>query len=133
MISIQELKKKVEIKIKTLDLAVRKNARILQRNKQNELQKHMVIYEKRQEEIYDLKYQIQELLISEKSMPGKIDGWSDQLGESKRRFEEPMTMIQDAINQWNEKKTIKNWKEEESKLARRIVEEKKIEEMLQEL
>ena len=133
MISIQELKKKVEIKIKTLDIAVRKNARILQRNKQNELQKHMVIYEKRQEEIYDLKYQIQELLISEKSMPGKIDGWSDQLGESKRRFEEPMTMIQDAINQWNEKKTIKNWKEEESKLARRIVEEKKIEEMLQEL
>ena len=51
MTSIQELKKKVEIKIKTLDLAVRENERILQRNKEKELQKHLLISENRQEEI----------------------------------------------------------------------------------
>ena len=44
-----------------------------------------------------------------------------------------MTIIQDAINQWKEKKTIENWKEEESQFARRIAEEKKIEVMGQEL
>ena len=34
MSSIQELKKNVEIKIKSLDLVVRENERILQRNKE---------------------------------------------------------------------------------------------------
>ena len=34
MASIQELKKKVEIKIKTLDLAVTENKHFLQRNKE---------------------------------------------------------------------------------------------------
>ena len=38
MASIQELKKKVAIKIKTLELAVRENERILQRNKEKELE-----------------------------------------------------------------------------------------------
>ena len=38
MASIQELKKKVAIKIKALDLAVRENERILQRHKEKELQ-----------------------------------------------------------------------------------------------
>ena len=57
MASIQKLKKKIEIKIKTLDETVVENERILQRNKEKELLKHLLIYEKRQEEIYDLKYQ----------------------------------------------------------------------------
>ena len=100
MASIQELKKKVEIKIKTLDLVVRKNERILQQNKKEELQKHLLIYEKRQAEIYDLKYQIQELMVSEKSTAGETEKRSDQLEERVRRFEQPLTIIQDAINQW---------------------------------
>ena len=146
MASIQELKKKVEIKIKSLDFAVRENERILERHKEKELQKHLLIYEKRQEEIYDLKYQgyqdqdqdlkfkilrfkIQELMINEESTADEIEEWSDQLEESARRFEEPVTIMQDAINQWKEKKTIENREEEESKFARRMEEEKKIEEM----
>ena len=100
MASIQELKKKVEIKIKSLDLAVRESKRILQRYKEKELPKHLLIYEKRQEEIYDLKYQIQELMVSEKSTAGEIEKRSDQLEERVRRFEQPLTIIQDAINQW---------------------------------
>ena len=120
MASIQELKKKVEIKIKSLDLAVRESKRILQRYKEKELPKHLLIYEKRQEEIYDLKYQIQELMISEESTACEIEDWSDQLEENVRRFEEPMTIMQDAINQWKEKKTIKNWKEEKIKLPKSV-------------
>ena len=120
MASIQELKKKVEIKIKSLDLAVRESKRILQRYKEKELPKHLLIYEKRQEEIYDLKYQIQELMISEESTAGEIEDWSGQLEENVRRFEEPMTIMQDGINQWKEKKTIKNWKEEKIKLSKSV-------------
>ena len=72
-------------------------------------------------------------MISEESTAEEIEERSDQLEESVRRFEEPMTIIQDAINQWKEKKTIKNRKEEESKFARRMEEEKKIEEIRQKL
>ena len=55
--SDSRIKEKGEVRIKSHDLAVRENERILQRNK--ELQKHLLINEKRQEEIYDLKYEIQ--------------------------------------------------------------------------
>ena len=133
MASIQELKKNVEIKIKTLDLVVRENERILQRNKEKELQKHLLIYENRQEEIYDLKYQIQKPMISEESTMDEFEELPDQLEESVRRSEEPMTIIQDSINQWKEKNAIESRKEEESKFARKIEKEKKIEEMRQEL
>ena len=45
-----------------------------------------------------------------------------------------MVIMQDAINQWKENKTIENREEEEeSKFARRMEEEKKIEKMHQEL
>ena len=75
-------------------------------------------------------------MISEESTADEIEEWLDQLKESVRRFEEPMSVIQDAINQWKEKGKIENREEEEeeeSKFARRMEEEKKIEEMRQEL
>ena len=54
--------------------------------------------------MYDLKYQIQELMISEERTVDEIEEWSDKLEESVRRFEQVMMIIQDAINQWKEKK-----------------------------
>ena len=57
--STQELKTKFEIKTKTLGLAVGENRRILQWNKEKELKKHLLICQKRQEEVNELKYHIQ--------------------------------------------------------------------------
>ena len=65
-------------------------------------------------------------MISEESKANEIEEWSDQLGRRERRFEEPMTIMKDAINQWKEKKTIKNRKKEEGKFARRIEEGRKL-------
>ena len=73
-----------------------------------------------------IKYQIQGLMISEESTANEIEEWSDQLGRRVRRFEEPMTIMKDAINQWKEKNTIKNRKKEEGKFARRIEEGRKL-------
>ena len=70
-------------------------------------------------------------MISEESTANEIEEWSDQLAETVKRFEEPMTIMHDTINQWKEKKTIKNWKEEESKFVRRIEKVKRIEEVHQ--
>ena len=72
-------------------------------------------------------------MLGEESATDKIEEWSEELEESVRRFEEPMTIKQDAINKWKEKKTMDGRKEEENKFARRIEEERKIEEMRQKL
>ena len=47
-------------------------------------------------------------MISEESTADEIEEWSDQLETRVRRFEEPMTIMKDAVNQWKEKKTIRN-------------------------
>ena len=43
-------------------------------------------------------------MISEERTVDEIEEWSDKLEESVRRFEQVMMIIQDAINQWKEKK-----------------------------
>ena len=55
-------------------------------------------------------------MIREESTAGEIEEWSNQLGESMRRSVEPTTIIQDAMNQWKEKRTIENREEEEKNL-----------------
>ena len=55
-------------------------------------------------------------MIREESTAGEIEEWSDQLGESMRRSVEPTTIIQNAMNQWKEKRTIENREEEEKNL-----------------
>ena len=55
-------------------------------------------------------------MIREESTAGEIEEWPDQLGESMRRSVEPTTIIQDAMNQWKEKRTIENREEEEKNL-----------------
>ena len=55
-------------------------------------------------------------MIREESTAGEIEEWSDQLGESMRRSVEPTTIIQDAMNQWKEKRAIENREEEEKNL-----------------
>ena len=48
-----------------LELAERESERLLKRNKLNKLQKHLANIEKRLDLLQDLKYKVQELMISE--------------------------------------------------------------------
>lgn len=59
-----ETKNLFNTNIKTLELAHRESGRLLTRNKLQELQKHMENIETRLEKIQDLKYQVQEIKIS---------------------------------------------------------------------
>ena len=38
-------------------------------------------------------------MIQGKNLAGDIERWSNQLEENMQKFEEPMTIIQDAINE----------------------------------
>lgn len=59
-----ETKNLFNTNIKTLELAHRESGRLLTRNKLQELQNHMENIEIRLEKIQDLKYQVQEIMIS---------------------------------------------------------------------
>ena len=57
----EEVAKKIQIKFKILDLAVKENERIISRNKVNELVKQQEVVEKRLDEINDSKLQLTNL------------------------------------------------------------------------
>ena len=54
MATFEEVVKKIQIKFKILDLAVKENERIISRNKANELVKQHKVFEKRLDKINDL-------------------------------------------------------------------------------
>ena len=58
MATFEEVVKKIQIKFKILDLAVKENERIISRNKVNELVKQQKTFEKLLDEINDLKLQL---------------------------------------------------------------------------
>ena len=61
MATFEEVVKKIQIKFKILDLAVKENERIISRNKVNELVKQQKTLEKLLDEINDLKLQLRNL------------------------------------------------------------------------
>ena len=61
MATFEEVVKKIQIKFKILDLAVKENERIISRNKVNELVKQQKTFEKLLDEISDLKLQLRNL------------------------------------------------------------------------
>ena len=61
MATFEEVGKKIQIKFKILDLAVKENERIISRNKVNELVKQQKTFEKLLDEINDLKLQLRNL------------------------------------------------------------------------
>ena len=63
MANLQELQTKVETKIKTLHLVARENQRIIKRDKEKEIQQHLELFEKKIEEILEMKYKVQEMII----------------------------------------------------------------------
>ena len=73
MANLQELKTKVESKIKILHLAARENQRIIQRDKEKELQQHLQQFEKKFEEIQEMKYRVQEMMIESNAKEEQMD------------------------------------------------------------
>ena len=61
--NLQELQIKVETKIKILHLAARENQRIIKRDKEKEVQQNLQLFEKRFEEIHEMKDKVQEMMI----------------------------------------------------------------------
>ena len=133
MENLQELQTKVETKIKTLHLVARENQRIIKRDKEKEIQQHLELFEKKIEEILEMKYKVQEMIIDRNAKEEAIDKWTAKHDEKLVKKEQPKADIEEAVKNWKRIKSIEEKKEEKQIFERRTREEKQIEEMRQEL
>ena len=67
MATIQDVQKKIDTKFKTLKLLEKDTLRIYERNKKSELIKQKQLYEKRLDEINNLKIEILEAMAEKKN------------------------------------------------------------------
>ena len=97
--------------------------RIIKRHKEKELHQHLQLFEKRFEEIHEMKYKVQEMMIESNAKEGAIDKWTAELDEKLEKMEQPMADMEEAIKNWERRKSIKEKNQEEQRFERGIREE----------
>ena len=80
--TFKEVVKKIQIKFKILDLAVKENERINLRNKVNELVEQQTAFEKRLDEINNLKVAAEEFMLKDDESLGEVENWVKNITKS---------------------------------------------------
>ena len=80
--TFKEVVKKIQIKFKILDLAVKENERINLRNKVNELVEQQTAFEKRLDEINNLKVAAEEFMLKDDESLGEVENWVKYITKS---------------------------------------------------
>ena len=123
--------------MKMLELAERETERLLKRNNLNELQKHLANIEKRLDVLQDLKYKVQELMISESGESKAIDEFTTKIEEDMTRFHGVVSELEKSVKRLNDgeqaKARSKVDQEQEENFRRRYGEEMRSEEMRMEM
>ena len=99
MANLRELQTNVEAKINTLHLAERESQRIIKKDEE-ELQQHLQLFQKRFEEIHEMKYEVQKMMIESNTNEEAIDKWTAELNDKLEKMEQPMADIEEAIKIW---------------------------------
>ena len=94
---LNEIRNLINTQMKMLELAQRETERLLKRNKLNELQKHLANIEKRLDVLQDLKYKVQELMISESEESKAIDEFTVKIEEDMARFDGVASEIEKSL------------------------------------
>ena len=120
-----------------LELAERETERPLKRYKLNELQKHLVNIEKRSDRLQDLKYKVQELMISESEESNVIDEFTAEIEGDMARFDGVISELEKSVKRLNdgEQAKIRSKMDQEQKdnFRRRYEKEMRLEEMRMEM
>ena len=119
MANLQEVQTKVETKIETLHLAARENQRITKRDKELEVQQHLQLFEKRFEEIQETKCKAQEMMIKSNAKEEAIDKWTAEIDEKLDEMEQPMADTEEAIKNWESRKSIEEKNQEEQRFKKK--------------
>ena len=94
---LNETRNLINTQMKMLELAERETERLLKRNNLNELQKHLANIEKRLDVLQDLKYKVQELMISESEESKAIDEFTVKIEEDMARFDGVASEIEKSL------------------------------------
>ena len=78
---LKETLKKLNTKLKFLKLAENDNSRILGRNDEQEMKKHLQKLQEKIEESQELKYKVQEQMIESEKSEEEVTQWSADLDE----------------------------------------------------
>ena len=120
-----------------LELAERESERLLKRNKLNKLQKHLANIEKRLDLLQDLKYKVQELMISESEESKAIHEFTTKIEEDMARFDGVVSELEKSVKRLNDGEQAKTWskvdQEQEEHFRRRYDKEMRLEKMKMEM
>ena len=125
-----ETKPKINTQFKILEQSERDSIKILERNKVNEVEKHVSYIEKRLDIILNMKYEVQELMISEGVADEVVDEWMNITDEKMMRYHEVIDRMQSCLADLQKKKEAETGKKEDEKqedrFGRRMEEELEI-------
>ena len=120
---LEGINRKISTQFKLLELAEKKTERLLTRNKNSEIEKHLQHVELKLEKLEEFKYSTQEGLLEEGEM-GNLEEWSS---------DDVVDRLKSAISNVEKKEEAKARHEEniiqEEMFRRRMQEELKIQEM----
>ena len=120
MATFVEVVKKIQIKFKMLDLAVKENERIISRNKVNELVKQQKVFEKRLDEINDLKVAAEEFMLEDDKSLGEVENWVKLYNEAVSKYDIYLEEIETRLNCITKLDEESAMEQEERRMHRRV-------------
>ena len=73
-----------------------------------------------------MKYKVQEMMIESKTKEEAIDKWTGELDEKLEKIEQPMADIEEAIKNWERRKSIEEKNQEKQRFEGGIPKVKQI-------
>ena len=123
----------VATQFKILERSEKDSAKILARNKDSEVQKHVSYIEQQLDPTQDMKYEVKEMMIADNVEDAIVDEWVSITKEKMERYQELVDQLKGCLEDSPENKEaeIRNKEDEmqEERFKRRMKKELKIEEM----
>ena len=123
----------VATQFKILERSEKDSAKILARNKDSEVQKHVSYIEQQLDPTQDMRYEVKEMMIADNVEDAIVDEWVSITKEKMERYQELVDQLKGCLEDSPENKEaeIRNKEDEmqEERFKRRMKKELKIEEM----
>ena len=128
---MEESKTKIETQFKLLDLAERETEKIIAGNRTSEIERHLNHGERKLETMQDMKYEVQEFMVSNEEQMENSEEWSNQLEEKVLRYDVLVDKLKNklraTIKKQKDQEKQKEEEKHEGKFRRWMKEELKIE------
>ena len=93
VVIMEEVKSKIPTQFKTLERSEKDSIKILARNKDSEVQKHVSYIEQRLDTIPDMKYGVQEIMIVDNVEDAIVGEWVSITNQKMERYQELVQKI----------------------------------------